>query len=166
MPSLSITICLSSHRLKYSGSTGIPEESGNHCAFPVLSPSFKGIQTVRFRDSLNSKYMHRQIHPLMVINPSMILVKVLRISNPVTNTSNGKKDMNVPHNMIWDLHIRHLSFLLSFLHSASLRLTSAMISRLDCLLLFFSAFSCHLFFCHSLFILISSCICLKVSNSG
>ena len=82
----------------------------------------------------------------MTINPSMILVKVLRISDSVTNTSNGKKDMNVPHNMIWDLHIRHLSFLLSFLHSVSLRLTSAMISRLDCLLLFFSVFFMSPFF--------------------
>ena len=71
----------------------------------------------------------------MAINPSMMLEKVLRISNSMTNISNKKKDINVPHNMIWDLHIRHLSFLLSFLHSTSLRLTSAMISRLDCLLL-------------------------------
>lgn len=73
----------------------------------------------------------------MAINPSMTLVKVLRISDSMTNISNEKKDINVPHNMIWDLHIRHLSFLFFFLHSASLRLTSAMISRLDCLLLFF-----------------------------
>lgn len=81
----------------------------------------------------------------MVINPSMILVKVLRISDSVTNISNGKKDINAPQNKIWNLHIRHLSFLLCFRHSASLRLTSAMISRLDCLLLFFSVSSCHFF---------------------
>lgn len=84
----------------------------------------------------------------MAINPSMTLVKVLRISDSMTNISNEKKDINVPHNMIWDLHIRHLSFLFFFLHSASLRLTSAMISRLDCLLLFFSVASFHLFSCH------------------
>lgn len=72
----------------------------------------------------------------MAINPSMMLEKVLRISDSMTNISNKKKDINVPHNMIWDLHIRHLSFL----HSTSLRLTSAMISRLDCLLLFFFRF--------------------------
>ena len=76
----------------------------------------------------------------MAINPSMMLEKVLRISDSMTNISNKKKDINVPHNMIWNLHIRHLSFLLSFLHSTSLRLTSAMISRLDCLLLFFFRF--------------------------
>ena len=37
----------------------------------------------------------------MAINPSMTLVKVLRISDSMTNISNEKKDINVPHNMIW-----------------------------------------------------------------
>ena len=131
-----MTICLSSILLNlYFSPVEDFQQSGKAIDFNFPS-FFRGILGCRLQTVFIIMYPAKQYPPLMVINPSIILVKVTlslyRFSNTIDRTNKEKENVD-PYITNQHLLIRHFSFFFS----ASLRSTSAMISRRHCLLLFF-----------------------------
>ena len=135
IPSLTITICLSSIRLNECSPAGGIKYSGNGTSFKLPS-FFSDILGNNFQIICNIIIPARQALPVIVIKPSEIFVKVtLSLSKFNIAIKAGTEPGIKPTTNIDIQHI--LTCHISLLLSASLRLTAAIISRRCCLLLFF-----------------------------
>ena len=146
IPSLTIIICLSSILLNECSPVGGIKYSGNGTSFKLPS-FFNDILGNNFQIAYNPIIPARQVLPVIVIKPSEIFVKVTVLLSQFNTPIKAVTEPGTKPTANIDIqHILTCHF--SFLFSASLRLTSAMISRRHCLLLFFSVSSFHLFPCH------------------